>query len=118
MGVILMYVNDQFPPPLRFSSLSREGVPESLYGCSISYAIDMLAPYGFRLQHLSGPYALFVMATQPVGEMLSLDEFECFRDTRLWGSEEDFPIDAVRDWFFGVHESTELLKRVWGNVTA
>jgi len=122
-SVILMFVNDQFPPPVKYSSLDHPYVPDALYGCSLSYAVELLRPRGLNLRHLSGPYAVFVSsaaaasAGSTTGEGDGVDEFECYRDTRIWGSEDDFPIDFVREWYFGQFESTQLLHRVWGNVS-
>eukprot|EP00439_Symbiodinium_sp_Y106_P038645 s4105_g4.t1 len=127
--MILSFTNSQFPPPLRYVGLAEE-LPESLQGCSLSYLQDILKREGFRLQLLSGPYAAFLhedLLTESAGaggigiSAPEIDEFECYRSSRIWGFEPDFPIDVVRDWFFGIASSPaasqEVLSRSFGNVS-
>jgi len=127
--MILSFTNSQFPPPLRYVGLAEE-LPESLQGCSLSYLQDILKREGFRLQLLSGPYAAFLhedLLTESAGaggigiSAPEVDEFECYRSSRIWGFEPDFPIDVVRDWFFGIASSPaasqEVLSRSFGNVS-
>ncbi|CAE7395451.1 ABCG15 [Symbiodinium pilosum] len=121
--MILSFTNSQFPPPLRYTGVV-EGLPASLHGCSLSYLKDLLQTSGFRLQLLSGPYAAFVHEDLIVaGQGLStdVDEFECYRSSRVWGFEPDLPIEVVRDWFFDVAASSmasqEILRRSFGNVS-
>ncbi|CAE7302971.1 ABCG15 [Symbiodinium microadriaticum] len=123
--MILSFTNSQFPPPLRYVGLAEE-LPESLQGCSLSYLQDILEREGFRLQLLSGPYAAFVHddllgTLNAEGLARDVDEFECYRSSRIWGFEPDFPIEVVRDWFFGIASSRaasqEVLSRSFGNVS-
>lgn len=121
-GMVVAIVNGQFPPPLRFTSLMQEGgaeLPAALYGCSLSYILDILRPHGFHLVRYSGPYAAFLhesRLSEGAGPS-DPDEFACYRGARIWGFKEAMPMEAVRDWFFAEHSADELWRRCWGNVS-
>eukprot|EP00746_Dinoflagellata_sp_MGD_P144152 gnl/MRDRNA2_/MRDRNA2_76902_c0_seq3.p1 gnl/MRDRNA2_/MRDRNA2_76902_c0~~gnl/MRDRNA2_/MRDRNA2_76902_c0_seq3.p1 ORF type:complete len:292 (-),score=34.19 gnl/MRDRNA2_/MRDRNA2_76902_c0_seq3:10-885(-) len=122
-GMVVMIVNGQFPPPLRFASMAEMGIgtdesqshPNALYSCSLSFALDVLRPHGFHLVRYSGPYACFLHSSRLLPELGPMDpnEFECFRGVRVWGFHKAFPIEFVRDLFFSLETVDELWRRCW-----
>jgi len=100
--IILMEVNDGFPPPVQYSLLfdrslvntSLEHVNCSgnipLAGCSLSYQVVHFYPFGYRLIMYGSGQATFahlsvLEAIKSAGLEGPLDEFDCYWSTLLVG---------------------------------
>eukprot|EP00928_Gymnodinium_smaydae_P082527 TRINITY_DN65867_c0_g1_i1.p1 TRINITY_DN65867_c0_g1~~TRINITY_DN65867_c0_g1_i1.p1 ORF type:complete len:597 (+),score=87.28 TRINITY_DN65867_c0_g1_i1:246-1793(+) len=134
--IIVLEINFGVPPPFRYSMLhdaSRLDTVRRDYegdsydpaaGCSLSYALHMLRPFGFHLLRLARQDAIFVhesvghafegLADGPLGAArLPLDEMECFRRSSLW---MQLPAVYVQEWFFTSHPGLSLA-RIWSNMS-
>mmetsp|Transcript_96051 Transcript_96051/g.170461 ORF Transcript_96051/g.170461 Transcript_96051/m.170461 type:complete len:148 (-) Transcript_96051:32-475(-) len=110
--MIALFVLSQVPLPFKFMPLSLdERHPSALLSCSLGAAEEVLAPFGFSLLRLTGPYALFVKTR----EDLPLNNLDCYRSASVWGM-KDIPLASVREWLFLNVE--EALPRLWRNITA
>eukprot|EP00931_Biecheleriopsis_adriatica_P051338 TRINITY_DN29764_c0_g1_i1.p1 TRINITY_DN29764_c0_g1~~TRINITY_DN29764_c0_g1_i1.p1 ORF type:complete len:445 (+),score=49.65 TRINITY_DN29764_c0_g1_i1:63-1397(+) len=145
--VVVMEVDHAIPPPIKCVRL--HGIPYipgprgqflinggDYRGCSLSYAVSLLASLGYLLLRFNGNDAAFIhkdmesriqAAFAPNG--LPMDEFHCYRlmdyedlfAVRPGGMEIYlysflFPPDIVQDWFF-TGSADETLERVRGNLS-
>lgn len=113
--LVAMFVFSQVPPPFEFIPHSQSvETPPALMACSLSAAMQVLAPHNIFLIHLTGPYALFVHREE-WHQALPIDEMDCYRKSSAWGM-QDIPIDFVREWFF--EDVDKVLPRIWSNISS
>eukprot|EP00747_Dinoflagellata_sp_TGD_P069081 gnl/TRDRNA2_/TRDRNA2_155981_c0_seq2.p1 gnl/TRDRNA2_/TRDRNA2_155981_c0~~gnl/TRDRNA2_/TRDRNA2_155981_c0_seq2.p1 ORF type:complete len:154 (+),score=3.39 gnl/TRDRNA2_/TRDRNA2_155981_c0_seq2:33-494(+) len=129
--VLVLEIAFHIPPPFRFAAQHDPArfsewlrdydvtAYNPTAGCSLSYALHGLRPYGMHLLSLSDHDAILVhesvapLFERTLGVLFPQDEFTCFRKSRLW---MQFPVSYVREWFFAAHPG-ESLGRVWSNIT-
>ncbi len=137
--VLIVPLNFNFPPPLRFSRLSspvskdeKSPVPQ-LAECSLSYAQERLSKLGdhststWKVQYVlhaySGNLAVFVLRDKSEAQSLEdegakpKDSFACYRRVGIREDSMMFPIAFVRDWFFA-SGANDMLGKARGNVSA
>ena len=94
----------------------------SVWSCSLSFAVRLLATHNFLLQKWEGSDALFVhadWADRGSGGRFALDEFHAYRHTFLMFASTmwtGFSREMTREWFYGPSLSTSL-EYIKGNFT-
>eukprot|EP00929_Paragymnodinium_shiwhaense_P111776 TRINITY_DN80063_c0_g1_i1.p1 TRINITY_DN80063_c0_g1~~TRINITY_DN80063_c0_g1_i1.p1 ORF type:complete len:611 (-),score=149.59 TRINITY_DN80063_c0_g1_i1:58-1890(-) len=129
--IVVLEMVYHIPPPFKFQLQYDSGQDSERLqsydvsklnpaaGCSLSYALHQLRPLGYHLLRLGWQDAIFVhdslaaAAEKSLGVKLPLDEFQCYRKSRLW---MQFPAMHVRQWFFAAHPS-ESIGYIWSNIT-
>ncbi|CAJ1336748.1 unnamed protein product [Effrenium voratum] len=113
--LVALFVQSQVPPPFKFVPLGQVmETPAAIMACSLSAAMEVLAPWGLFLIRLTGPYALFVHRDEWYQE-LPINELDCYRRASVWGL-QDIPLRFVREWFF--EDVDQVLPLVWRNLSS
>ena len=121
--IIVVEYNAHFPPPIRFARLPSEK-PDFMgyfrsdsFGCSIAYAVDLLASHGFGLLRISDSDLLFMRTAffERLGQQI-VNPVDCYREVML-RSHGLIPVEYVREWFFSLDRDTAV-ERVWANLTS
>ena len=85
-ALVLMEINARFPPPLKFSLIFEESYESEdrtfLYGCSLSYASEMMCKRGYRLVQLTYIDALFIR--DDIAEVHGISINSCGREDDVW----------------------------------
>eukprot|EP00931_Biecheleriopsis_adriatica_P058182 TRINITY_DN34581_c0_g1_i1.p1 TRINITY_DN34581_c0_g1~~TRINITY_DN34581_c0_g1_i1.p1 ORF type:complete len:271 (+),score=47.17 TRINITY_DN34581_c0_g1_i1:654-1466(+) len=129
--VLQMELAFHIPPPFRFTLQWHAGrSPEwnqqydvsklnPVTGCSLSYALHKLRPFGYHLLRITPGDAVFVhdsvipMMEHGLNMRFPQDEFLCYRDSTLW---MQMPGAYVREWFFARHPALAF-GNLWDNLT-
>ncbi|CAE7899879.1 unnamed protein product [Symbiodinium microadriaticum] len=129
--VIHLEIITHIPPPFRFSlqwhsrlsphwnDVYDVDLLNPFQGCSLSYALHKFRPFGYALLRLTQHDAILVHKSLKVvverGLQVKLpqDEFQCYRDSKLW---LQMPANYVREWFFARHPSA-VIGSIWSNIS-